>query len=110
MKKLIAVTLIFLPLFGLWGCSAPEAPPQLIELTVTDPPSPEKRVEIALGAEVTLRITTPTDDAVHVHGYELEQELTADSPTDLTFKASMAGTFEVESHVTDSVWLVLVVS
>ncbi|MHA6525167.1 hypothetical protein [Tessaracoccus sp. G1721] len=94
---------------GLLACAAPTAEPLTIELTVTDPPAATRRVEVALGAEITLRITTPTDDRAHVHGYEIEQDLAAGVPTDIVFDATMAGTYEVESHVTDAVWLDLVV-
>ena len=62
-----------------------------------------------MGSELTLRITAAVDDSAHVHGYEIERDLPAGEPTDITFTASMAGTYEVESHTTDAVWLVLVV-
>lgn len=83
--------------------------PQTVDLVVTDPPAPTRRVEVALGAQVTLRITAPTDDRVHIHGYEIEQDLVAGEATEVTFEATMAGTYEVESHMTDAIWLDLVV-
>ena len=95
--------------FSLLACAAPTAEPTTIELTVTDPPAVTRRVEVPLGAEITLRITTPADDRAHVHGYEIEQDLAAGVPTDIVFDATMAGTYEVESHVTDAVWLDLVI-
>lgn len=91
------------------ACGATAAAPQTVELIVSDPPAATRRVEIPLGAEVTLRITTPTDDRAHVHGYEIEKDLPAGVATDIVFEATMAGTYEVESHVTDAVWLDLVV-
>lgn len=94
---------------ALVACGAPAAPPQTIDLVVTDPPAATRKVDIALGAEVTLVITTPVDDRVHVHGYEIETEIPAGVPTQVVFDATMAGTYEVESHVTDAVWLDLVV-
>ena len=59
---------------------------------------------------VTIIITTPTDDAAHLHGYEVEMDIPAGVPTELTFTATMSGSYELESHVTDAVWLNLVVS
>lgn len=92
------------------ACGAPaSAPPQTVEVKVSDPAGPPQRVEVKLGSEVTLRITTPGDDRAHVHGYEIEQDIAGGVPTDIVFTASMAGTYEVESHVTDAVWLNLVV-
>ncbi len=94
---------------ALVACGAPSAPPQTVELIVTDPPAATRQVEVRLGAEVTLVITTPVDDRVHVHGYEIEKDIVAGEPTEVVFDATMAGTYEVESHVTDAVWLDLVV-
>lgn len=97
----LAVTLV--------ACTSPAAAPQRVELVVTDPPAGTQEVEVALGAELTLVITTPVDDRAHVHGYEIEADIPAGEPTEIVFEATMAGTYEVESHVTDAVWLDLVV-
>ncbi|MHA6511937.1 cupredoxin domain-containing protein [Tessaracoccus sp. Z1128] len=104
-RSLAAATAVVL----LVACGTPTAAPQTIELVVTDPPADTRRVEVQLGAEVTLRITTPTADRAHVHGYEIERDLAAGEPTDIVFEAAMAGTYEVESHVTDVIWLDLVI-
>ena len=110
MKKMLVCVVLSLSLF-LTSCGAPkDVPPQTFELSVTSPDAPTQKVEVALGAELTLRITTPVDDAVHVHGYEIEKDLPAGQPTDIVFVANMAGSYEVESHITDAVWLTLVVS
>lgn len=83
----------------------------LIEVTVgTD--SGEERVEqVPLGSYVTLTITDPAaDQSYHLHGYDLEQEVAAGESATFNFTASIAGTFEVESHTTEAVLLVLEVS
>ncbi|HNJ98776.1 MAG TPA: hypothetical protein PLV13_11660, partial [Ilumatobacteraceae bacterium] len=82
-----------------------------IDVTVgTD--SGEDRVEnIPLGATVTLNITDPAaDQTYHVHDYDFEQEVAAGETATFTFTADKAGTFEVESHVTEEVILVLEVA
>lgn len=110
MKPAARLLLVLIATIGLVGCGgATSAPPQTIDLVVTDPPAPTLSVEVPLGAEVTLRITTPTDDRAHVHGYEIEEDLPAGQATDIVFTADMSGTYEVESHITDAVWLNLVV-
>lgn len=76
---------------------------------MSDPPGPARRVEVPLGAEVTLRITTAKDDHAHLHGYELESDTSAGKSIDLVFTADMAGSYELESHVTNAVWLNLIV-
>ncbi len=82
-----------------------------IDVTVgTD--SGEDRVEqIPLGATVTLNITDPAaDQTYHVHDYDFEQEVAAGETATFTFTADKAGTFEVESHITEDVILVLEVA
>lgn len=100
---------MLLPLF-FTGCAAPaQVPAQTITVEISDPPGPTQRVEVQLGAEVTLRITTARDDRAHLHGYEVELDTKAGQPTDLVFKATMSGSYELESHLTNSVWLNVVV-
>lgn len=107
--RYLAVLLLMSTLL-LGGCTAPAAaPPQTVEVTITDPPGPPQRIEVQLGSEVTLRITTASNDKAHVHGYEIEEDIEAGTPTDIVFTASMAGSYEVESHVTNAVWINLVV-
>jgi hypothetical protein len=54
--------------------------------------------EVALGAEVLLRITSDVADEVHVHGYDLETEVPAGGTAEVRFTADAAGVFEVEFH------------
>ena len=56
------------------------------------------RVPVAAGEHVTLVITSDVADEVHVHGYDLEAELSPGQPTELVFDATIPGVFEVELH------------
>ena len=56
------------------------------------------RVPVAADEHVTLVITSDTADEVHVHGYDLEAELTPGQPTEIAFDATIPGVFEVELH------------
>jgi hypothetical protein len=38
---------------------------------------------------------------IHVHGYELEQEVSGNQPVTISFTADIAGGFEVEAHTAD---------
>jgi len=107
--RLLVVSLF--SLLALAGCSTPSsAAPVTVELTVPSGGLGETiQQDVTLGAAVTLRITTGFDDEVHLHGYELTMETTAGEPVDLVFDAAMAGTYEVESHVTGEVYMKLVV-
>jgi hypothetical protein len=68
------------------------------------------RVQVATGTAVTLVVTSDVADQVHVHGYDIERELTADKPVSLQFEATIPGVFEVELHHAGTVLLRLQVS
>jgi heme/copper-type cytochrome/quinol oxidase subunit 2 len=56
------------------------------------------RVKVALGSEVRILVSSDVDDAVHVHGYEIERELPAGQSATIEFTADQSGVFEVETH------------
>lgn len=68
------------------------------------------RIQVATGTAVTLVVTSDVADEVHVHGYDIEKELTAGKPVTLQFDATIAGVFEVELHGANTVLLRLQVS
>ena len=55
-----------------------------------------QQVDLALGAEVTIRVTADVEDEVHVHGYDLLSDVAPGAPTEITFFAEIPGQFEVE--------------
>jgi len=67
------------------------------------------RVPVPLGRPVELRVTSDIADEIHVHGYELEQEVPAGGTTIMRFTADQAGLFEVETHEHSLVLLQLLV-
>lgn len=110
MKNLLRIVLSLMVL-TLVACGGPaSALPQTVELEITDPPAPTQRIELPLGAEVTMRITTAVEDHAHLHGYELEEYTQPGETIEWVFTANMAGTYELESHVTDAIWADVVVS
>lgn len=68
------------------------------------------RVRVAQGTSVILVVTSDTADEVHVHGYDVEKELSPGTPATLQFTADVAGVFEVELHHAGTVLLRLQVS
>jgi heme/copper-type cytochrome/quinol oxidase subunit 2 len=53
---------------------------------------------VATGSPVTLVVTSDVADEVHLHGYDIEKELTPGTPATLQFTATLSGVFEVELH------------
>ena len=83
-----------------------------IAVTVGVDSSPERVEHVALGSQVTLALTNPNeDDEFHLHGYDLSPGETPKGETaTITFTADKIGEFEVESHHTEDVLVVINVS
>lgn len=62
---------------------------------------------VPLGTPVSLHVTTKTSQEFHLHGYDIEDEGT---DVTLSFTADKAGSFELESHATETLLFTLVVS
>ena len=79
-----------------------------IDVMIGEDDGPDRLEQVAKGAEVQLNITNPTaDDEYHVHGYDLEFGGKKDAMATLNFTADKAGRFEVESHKTGKVLLII---
>ena len=84
--------------------------PIVITAVVGTDTGPERIERVLLGSVVTVTITNPASaDEFHLHGYELGagQEFEAGQAASFTFTADRAGTFELESHETSQVLLVV---
>lgn len=86
--------------------------PVVVNVTVGVDSGPERRESIATGVPVTINLTNPDgDDEFHLHGYDLS---TGETPkgvmSSISFTADKPGEFELESHVSGEVLVVLVVS
>jgi hypothetical protein len=55
-------------------------------------------VKMTEGDKLTLRITSDTDDEMHLHGYNLHLDLTAGQTGELALTANRSGRFEYELH------------
>lgn len=92
--------------------STPSANRVVVDITLADgkvAPNGEK-VDVAVGQEVELNVTSDTDDEIHAHtddadGYELEVK--AGVPATGRFMVSSAGSFEVESHHLEKIIVIL---
>lgn len=56
------------------------------------------RVEVPMGTRVRLTITADVTDEVHVHGFDLNEDVTPGQASQIEFVADRAGVFEVELH------------
>lgn len=83
-----------------------------IIVTVGVDSGPDRVEEVSVGESVELTIVNPDDDdEFHVHGFDLGGEETpAGEEKVFAFTATEAGDFEVESHVSGEVLVVIRVS
>jgi len=122
-KKLVRLAILVTPIVFIASCGAdsPSATTDststsnsVVELSVTvGVDSATDRVEqIPLGSTVRVQITNPdAADEFHLHGYDIESgEVAAGETATIEFEAITAGSFEIESHVTDQVLLALQIS
>jgi FtsP/CotA-like multicopper oxidase with cupredoxin domain len=59
---------------------------------------PPARVDVRVGQTVRITVTSDEPDELHVHGYDIETELTAGQPATVELVADQPGLFEVETH------------
>jgi len=110
-KKIWQLMLVLTPLVGLAACSSDSSSSDTvtIDVTVGENSASDRVEEIPLGSQVTLNFTNPeADDEYHVHGYDLGNGVTKKGDTKtFTFTVDKAGDYEVESHLTETVLVVL---
>ena len=128
-KKIWQVLLAITPVVGLVACSSDSSTSDTIAVSTTvastestigdgnvtidvvvgENSGPDRVEEVALGSQVTLNFTNnEAEDEYHVHGYDLGGGITKKGDTKtFTFTADKAGEYEVESHLTEAVLMVL---
>jgi ABC-type Zn uptake system ZnuABC Zn-binding protein ZnuA len=89
--------------------SAKVAGPTEISVTVGTDSAADRVEEVLLGSQVNITLTNPNaDDEFHLHEYDLS---TGDTPKGefavISFTADKAGLFDLESHVTDEVLVII---
>ena len=80
--------------------SSPAAQGRGLNITITGKkvtPAPGT-VDLAVGEKLTLVVTSDHDDQLHVHGFDVEEELRAGVPTTVTVTGKDPGVYEVETH------------
>jgi hypothetical protein len=95
------------------GVTVPPVAPGTVQISVTvGKDDATDRVEkVKRGASIQLAVSNPaSDDSFHLHGYDIEQDVKVGAKGIISFIADKAGTFELESHVTNKPLLTLVVA
>src|SRR3954452_513033 len=69
---------------------------QTIKVVGGKPEGGVKKLTYAKGDPVDLTIESDTADEVHIHGYDLMEDVEQGGSVHFTFKASLDGSFEIE--------------
>jgi heme/copper-type cytochrome/quinol oxidase subunit 2 len=121
-RTLILVLVLLLVLAGLFFLLRPESPapesstgdsttsestsegPQeeTFDLAVEGGAMTPDEITAYEGDRVTFRITSDQPLEFHLHGYEIEQEIEPNEPTELQFDATITGRFPIEDHNSDT--------
>ncbi len=68
-----------------------------------------RRIRVRHGDTVRVEVTADVSDEVHVHGYDIEEEVGPEEPARISFYADLTGRFDIEDHETEAVIGTLVV-
>ena len=76
------------------------AEPEAFEIELRDgaPVGGVSELEVAKGDTVRIAVRSDEDAELHVHGYEIEDEVAPGAVTRLKFAADIDGKFEIEAH------------
>ncbi|MDP4929629.1 MAG: hypothetical protein NWQ79_01490 [Ilumatobacteraceae bacterium] len=82
-----------------------------ISVNVGEDSGPDRAETVALGSTVRISLlNSASEDDFHLHGYDIASgEVPAGQEAVIEFVADTAGEFELESHITGEVLLVIIV-
>ena len=85
------------------------AAPTEVSVIVGTDSSPDRIEEVTLGANVQVTLSNPNaDDEFHLHGYDLSPgETKMGEVSIISFTADKVGDFEIESHITEDVLVII---
>lgn len=71
-----------------------------VDLEIRDSAMTPSQVAADEGDQLTLNITSDRPVEFHLHGYDLEAEVSSDEGATLSFEANLTGRFEIEDEQT----------
>jgi FtsP/CotA-like multicopper oxidase with cupredoxin domain len=119
-RTLVVALLVLLALGGLFlalrpgpagsnGATAGGPREQAFDLSIEDGSMTPDEIEVRQGDRVTLRLSSQEPTELHLHGYDLEEEVPPGEAATLSFEADLTGRFEIEDHESETTLGVLLV-
>jgi heme/copper-type cytochrome/quinol oxidase subunit 2 len=81
---------------------AAQSQEQTFDLAIQNGSMTPTEISVSEGDQVTFRITSDRPLEFHLHGYDLEKEVEANQPAELSFDATTTGRFAIEDHDTEA--------
>ena len=96
----LVVVLVLGGLFFLLRPDTPEGGPQdrTFDVSIKDGEMSPEEISVNQGDTVALRVSTDEPTELHVHGYDVEQEVEPGREAEIDFEADLTGRFEIEDH------------
>jgi hypothetical protein len=96
----LVVVLILGGLFFLLRPDSSEGGPQdqTFDVSIESGRMSPEEISVNQGDTVTLRVSTDEPTELHVHGYDVEQEVEPGREAEIDFEADLTGRFEIEDH------------
>ena len=100
---ILAVVLVLGGLFLLLRPDTPEGGSQdrIFDVSIKGGEMSPGEISVNQGDTVTLRVSSDEPVELHVHGYDVEQEVEPGQESSLDFEADLTGRFEIENHETE---------
>jgi hypothetical protein len=105
-RAAIVVLVVVLVLGGLFFLLRPDTQEggprdRSFEVSIEDGEMSPEEISVHRGDTVTLRVGTDEPTELHVHGYDVEQEVEPGEGAKIDFEADLTGRFEIEDHETE---------
>lgn len=105
-RAAIVVLVVVLVLGGLFFPLRPDTPDggprdRRFDVFIEDGGMSPGEISVNRGDTVTLRVGADEPTVIHVHGYDVEQEVEPGMAAEIGFEADLTGRFEIEDHETE---------
>jgi hypothetical protein len=102
-RAAIVVLVVVLVLGGLFFLLRPDTPEggprdRTVDVSIEGGSMSPGEISVNQGDTVALRVSTDEPTELHVHGYDLEQEVEPGREAEIDFEADLTGRFEIEDH------------
>jgi hypothetical protein len=82
--------------------TAPRPATETIRIRGGKPVGGVRKIQVDKNEKVRIAVRSDAPDEVHLHGYDIEKEVSPGKPATFSFTAKFEGVFDIESHKTEA--------